>query len=272
MSRIALRSELIDGVLWLTKANPDAGYGISQALLHEMSEEIEATIGDSSIRAIVIDSESGDHNGAVLVTEIKADLADLTRDDVRYVVQQGHSFGRLVSGLEIPVIGVIRSSALGGGLELLLRCDFLFCLDTAQFTLPEVTLGLVAAWGGTQWAGRLMSFRKAQEFLLLGQSLDGRQAEAAGLVSRSFSSETSLETHIQAVLDRLRLCSPASLKWTKACLTAVWNRPLSDSEEVETEAEVEAMATGSFINAVAAFFEGKNFDFVKNQPHMPADH
>lgn len=259
----ALRVENRDGVMWLTKTNPESHYGISVAMLDALGAAIAAAEDDPSIRAVVVDADGkGFHNGAVMVTELKPRLTELTRSDFRNLVQRGHTLGRSIANLTIPVIGIARGGALGGGLELLLRSDFLYCTDAARFSFPEVTLGFVAAWGGTQWAGRLMPFRKAQEFLLLGETIDGHRAEELGLVTRSFADVKALDAHVEDLVNRLRLCSPASFRWTKACLAATWDGPVAHGETVEVKAEIETMATGDFVHAVAAFAKGCYFNFV----------
>ena len=254
-----------DGVTFLTKVNAEANFGMSVAMLSAMTRAIEAARDDDAVRAIVIDAAGdGFHAGAVAVTELKPSLTELSRADFERLVELGHALGRRIADLPIPVIGIARGGALGGGLELLLRSDFLYCLDAARFSFPEVTLGFVAAWGGTQLTPRLVPFRKAQEFLLLGEAIDGRCAEAYGLVTRSFADEAALASHLEAVLDRLRLCSPSSLCWTKQCLRSVWEGPLAHGERVEMLAETETMATGDFHKGLAALLAGTKHDFVSD--------
>src|SRR5438552_2971168 len=162
-----LRADTRDGALWLTKVNADAGYGVSLDMITALEAVLDDVSRSGSVRAVVIDAD-GDavHNGAVMVTELRADMTELTREDFQRVVETGHRLGRAIAQLPVPVIGIARGGAAGGGLELLLRSDFIYCLDTAQFSLPEVTFGFVPGWGGTQWAARLMPFRRAQEMLL----------------------------------------------------------------------------------------------------------
>ncbi|MGK2285061.1 enoyl-CoA hydratase/isomerase family protein [Pedomonas sp. V897] len=261
-----LQIEQDEGVLRLTKTNPEAGYGMSLALIEAMTAALAEAREDPSLRAVLIDAAGkGFHSGAVAVTELGRELPALTRNDFRHLVALGHGLGQAIAALPVPVIGVARAGALGGGLELLLRCDFLYCTDAARFSFPEVTLGFVAAWGGTQLASRLMPFRKAQEMLLLGEPLTGREAEALGLVTRSLPDAEALDAHLAAVLDRLRLCSPASLRWTKECLRAVWDGPLAHGERVEALAETEAMASGDFLKGLAALREGAHYDYAAGQ-------
>jgi len=222
-----LNRHIEDGILWLTKNNPQDNFGMSVAMLKAMGEALHSISGQPDIRAVVIDAGGrGFHAGAVAVTELQPRLEDLGRDDFQRLVKMGHQLGSQIAALPIPVVGIARGGALGGGLELLLRSDFLYCLDGARFSFPEVTLGFVAAWGGTQLAARLMPFRRAQEMLLLGESISGVQAAEFGLVTGSFATPELLDGHLRDVLTRLRHCSPTSVQWTKECLGAAWEGSL----------------------------------------------
>lgn len=257
-----------DGVLWLTKTNADTRQGISMAVLKALSDMVDRVRSDKSIRAVVIDAAGdGFHNGAVMVAEMNPDMTALGREDFRRIGQIGHTLGRGIANLDIPVIGVARGGALGGGLEFLLRSDLLYTLDDAYYAFPEVTLGLVAGWGGTQWGGRLVPFRKAQEMLLLGEPIDGRTAADWGLVTRSFADASTLSAHVERVLKRLRRCSPVALRWHKECLRAIWQKSLTEGEVVEDTAIEEAMANSNFVEPLVAFFSGQGeWDYVTGKP------
>ena len=254
-----------DGVLMLTKVNAEADYGISMRMLNALRTILADLRTDASIRAVVIDAEGeAMQGGAVLVGEIKPSIKDLSREDFAEIVVLGQNLGRAIADLPIPVIGVARGGIIGGGLELMMRTDFAFCTDQAQFSFPEVTVGFVAAWGGTSRGGRYMPFRKAQEMLLTGLPIDGKRAEEYGLVTRSFTDSTALDTHLAGLLDHLRHCSPESFRWTKHCLAAIWEGHLSDGEQVELKAEVETMVSGDFVKGLAAYGRGHFFDFSSN--------
>lgn len=252
-----------DGVLWLTKVNADVGYGISMRMLSALQAIFTGLKDDDSIRAIVIDAPDNAHqNGAVMVGEIKPKLSDLSREDFSEIVSIGHGLGDLIAEADVPVVSIARGGALGGGFELMLRSDFIFCTDKAEFCLPEVTVGFIAAWGGTQMAGRLMPYRKAQELLLTGRPISGAQAEEYGLVTRSFADSGALQQHVDDLLQHFRHCSPASFRWTKQCLAAIWKGDISIGKETEREAQVETMEGGDFLRALGAYSQGSYFDFV----------
>lgn len=261
--------DITDGVMRLTKQNAHTHYGISLAVCDALHSAFDRAGDDDTIRAVVIDAGGkGFHRGAVMVTELKPSLDDLDDADFRDLVMRGQELGRKIAGLPKPVIGIARTGALGGGLEQLLRCDFLFTLDDARFNFPEVSLGFVAAWGGTQWGGRMMPFRQAQEFLLLGEAISGKQAVTHGLATRSFASEEELDAHVKAVLQRLEYCSPASFAQTKRCLAAVWEGPLRHGEDVEIEAEASAMGSGDFRKAYAAWRTGEVYNYVQGSSQI----
>lgn len=253
-----------NGVRYLTKINADSHYGISTALCRELGEAIDRAASDPAVRVIVIDAGGrGFHRGAVMVTELRPSMDELGDEDFRELVHRGQQLGRKVASVPKPVIGIARSGALGGGLEQLLRCDFVFARDDACFSFPEVTLGFVAAWGGTQWAGRMMPMRRAQEFLLLGETISGSAAVEQGLITRSFPDDAALDAHLQQVLVRLERCSAAAFAQTKRCLTAIWEGPLAHGEAIEVDAEAKAMGSGDFRLAYAAWRQGLTYNFAQ---------
>ena len=263
MTKRHIAASLEDGVLTLTKVNIETRQGISMSVLAELGDAMDRVRSDGSIRCVVIDAAGdGFHNGAVMLGEMATDLRTLTRKDYRRIIDLGHGLGRNIAAIDVPVIGVATGGALGGGLELLSRCDLLYTTKDARFSFPEVTLGLVAGWGGTQWAGRYIPKRKAQEFLLLGEEIDGTTAEAWNLVTRALADRAALDAHLRKVTDRLRSCAPVSLRWHKECLRALWEKSLTEGEAVEAVAVVEAMSEGVWFDPVEAFFKGRRWDYT----------
>lgn len=260
-----LETQTSDGVLWLTKQNPHDNFGMSLALLEAMGKALDAVQEDSTIRGVVIDAGGrGFHAGAVAATELQPRLEDLGRNDFKRLVDISmlHSWVKKLLSCRFPSL----ASSVAAHSAAAWNCYYAVILYTAwyqaRFSFPEVTLGFVAAWGGTQISARLLPFRRAQEMLLLGEAINGQQAEEYGLVTRSFADTDALDTHITTVLARLRLCSPASMRWAKECLTAAWDGSLELGLEKELEAETEAMASGDFLKGLSALREGANFDYA----------
>ncbi len=238
------------GVAVLTLNNPPVN-ALSQGVRQGLKEGVEKALADDSASAILIYCE-----GRTFIAG--ADISEFSSKPM------GPDFHAVLSTMDAsakPIVAAIHGTALGGGLELLLRSDFLYCLDGARFRFPEVTLGFVAAWGGTQLAARLMPFRRAQEMLLLGESISGVQAAEFGLVTGAFATPELLDGHLSSVLERLRYCSPASVQWTKECLGAAWEGSLDLGLDREMEAETETMDSGDFLKGLDALGNGQVYDY-----------
>jgi len=95
--------------------------------------------------------------------------------------------------LPIPVIAAVNGFALGGGCEIALACDFIYASDKAKFGLPEITLGLIPGYGGTQRLSRLIGKNKAKELIFTGKMISASEAYELGIVNKVISSESLME-------------------------------------------------------------------------------
>ncbi|RYM01559.1 enoyl-CoA hydratase/isomerase family protein [Sphingobium indicum] len=268
--RAAVLIDYADGVLTLTKNNPDTGYGMTCAVLDAMEDALLHAGDREDLRAVVIDAGGdGFHEAAVMVFELKPDYHDMDREDAREIVRRGQSLGELISSLPVPVIGLAAAGARGGGLEMMTRVDMLYCTDAALFCLPEVQLGFYPGWGGLQHGARMMQWRRAQEFILLGEEIDGREAERAGLVTRSFGSVEDMRARAAAVCKRLQYCSPHAVARVKAELRKVWREAVEVGEERDYESHAEVMETRDFVKAMDALQKGRAWNYLKRVDEPP---
>lgn len=251
-----------DGVATITKNNPP-GYGMTRGVLVEMRKALEDARDDSDIRVIVITAGGGGfHYGALVFGEIRADW-NFTPLEFREIIQIGHHLYRMIETLEKPVIGVAKGGALGGGLENLHVCDFVIAADTARFSQPEVTMGLICGWGGTQRIARMVGWRKAKEILMGGVEISGKEAEALGLVNKAVPVE-KVDEEVKALAVRLKRCAPVALAFTKLAMNKAWETDLMSGLSYEIEAEGMAISSGEFTADVfLAFQEGKEPSFPR---------
>ena len=98
-----------------------------------------------------------------------------------------------VQELQIPVIAAVNGFALGGGSEIALACDFIYASDKAKFGLPEITLGLIPGYGGTQRLPRLIGKNKAKELIFTGKMISASEAYEIGMVNKVVPSESLME-------------------------------------------------------------------------------
>jgi enoyl-CoA hydratase len=101
--------------------------------------------------------------------------------------------------LLIPVVACVKGYSLGGGTELALACDFIYASENATFGLPEITLGLIPGWGGTQRLSRLVGKSMAKEICLTGSFFSAMEAKEIGILNKIFPQEALLEETIKTV-------------------------------------------------------------------------
>lgn len=251
-----------EGVATITKNNPPE-YGMTRGIVVEMRKALQDARNDDEISVIVITAGgAGFHSGALVFGEVRKDWA-FTPLEFREIIQVGHELFRMIETLEKPVIGVAKGGALGGGLENLHACDFVIAAESASFSQPEVTLGLICGWGGTQRVPRLVGWRKAKEILLAAREITGKEAEELGLINKAVPVE-EVDEEVKALAERLKKCSTTALAYTKLAMNKVWETDYSSGLNYEVEAEGMAISSGDFNAEVfKTFQEGKEPLFKK---------
>ena len=248
-----LRYEQNGRVVRLIKQNAEQGYCMTAELTREMFDALKKARADDSVGVIVIDSD-GVHQGAFAVSE--AMFTGVSYLQLRETVALGHELCRLIERIEKPVIGVVRKEANGGGFETLDPCDFVICADTAVLTQPEVNLGGIAGWGGVQRLGRMIGWRKAQELLLLGEPVDGKTAEALGIVTKSVP-EDKVDEAVDQLCQRLLNVPIQSFSVNKRDLLHVHTMTMYDALEAEIDYTSGLITEGLFSKAVEALMQNK---------------
>ena len=257
MSYTSLRYEQQGRVVRLIKQNAEQGYCMTKELTLEMIKALKHARNDDSVGVIVIDSD-GVHQGAMAVSE--ALFLGATPLQIREMIELGHELCRLMEMIEKPIIGVVRVDANGGGFETIDPCDFVICADTATFTQPEVTLGGLAGWGGVQRLARMIGWRKAQELLLLGEPVDGKTAEALGIVTKSVPAD-QVDAEIDALCQKLLRIPIQAFSVTKRDLLHAHTMTQNDALACEIELTNGMISEGLFAPAVGALIQGKTPEF-----------
>jgi enoyl-CoA hydratase len=144
----------------------------------------------------------------------------------------GHACGRLLETMRKPTIAAINGFALGGGCELALACDLRYASSRAKIGQPEINLGVIPGWGGTQRLARATSLGFAKELILTGRLVDADEAERRGLVNAVYAPEELLEKTLETAR-LLASKSPLALAYAKEAT----NRALQGAHEAELERE-----------------------------------
>jgi enoyl-CoA hydratase len=180
--------------------------------------------------------------------------------EARHFAAKGHAAMDAIAALPIPVIAAVNGFALGGGCELALACDFIYASERARFGQPEVNLGILPGFGGTQRLARRVSVGVARELIYTGAIIDAQEARRIGLVNRVLpAGELLAETMKTAQLMATK--APLALKHAKRVIGEGLDNVLLDGNELEREAFAACFATADKEEGVSAFLEKRTAHF-----------
>ena len=165
----------------------------------------------------------------------------------------------------LPVIAAVNGAAFGGGLELLLNCDFCYCSPAARFAFPETKLGFIPGAMGSQWLPRAVGLARAKELCMTGNSFTAEEALAWGLVNRIVPQAELLE-QVLTVATGILTASPLAVRQVKQALNATLSTDLLSGYRREIELYKRCITGDDRIEGIAAFVEKRLPRFQKNQP------
>lgn len=241
-------------VATITLNRPEALNALNSTLVRELIDAALAFDADPGIGAIVI---TGSEKAFAAGADIK-EMAELGYSDM-YLGGPFPSW----SGFErmrTPVIAAVAGFALGGGCELAMMCDIIIAADTAKFGQPEINLGILPGFGGSQRLPRAIGKYKAAEMVLTGRMMKAEEAERSGLVSRVVSADSLLD-EAQAVAETIASKSLPAVYAAKEALQVSQETPLSEGLRFERQAFVAAFATEDQKEGMRAFAEKRAPEF-----------
>jgi enoyl-CoA hydratase len=182
--------EVTEGIAVITFNRPKALNALNQALFIEFSDALDKIAGNEEIRVLVL---TGAGEKAFVAGADITELAKLSPLRTKVLAEKGHAILLKLEAMPQPVIAAVNGFALGGGNEIALACDFIYASETAQFGLPEINLGLIPGYGGTQRLPRLVGKSLAKEMIFTGKMISAAEAKEIGLVNRVCAPETLME-------------------------------------------------------------------------------
>jgi enoyl-CoA hydratase len=199
------------GVVTVTVDRPDALNALDLPHLRELRTHLEELSEDAEARVVVL--AGAGERAFIAGADIKY-MSGLTVLEGREWGSLGHGAARLLETMPKPTIAAINGFALGGGCELALACDLRFASSAAKLGQPEINLGILPGWGGSQRLARTTSLGFAKELILTGRTVGAEEAERRGLVNAVYEPEELMPK----VLETARLLaakSPVALAWAK---------------------------------------------------------
>lgn len=160
-----------------------------------------------------------------------------------------------------PMIAAVNGFALGGGCEIAMMCDLVFAAESAKFGQPEIRLGVMPGWGGTQRLTRAIGKAKAMDLILTGRMMDAREAETAGLVARVVADDKLLETAMETADIIAGFSKPVTMI-AKETVNRAFETGLSEGIRFERRLFYSLFATEDQKEGMAAFSEKRKPDFT----------
>lgn len=176
-----VRTEHRDGILVVTIDRPKVLNALNAATVNEIRQVFESARDDDRVKAVIL--TGGGEKAFVAGADI-SELANMTPITGKQTAERGQRVFRAIERFPKPVIAAINGFALGGGCELALACHIRIASENAQLGLPEVTLGIIPGYGGTQRMARLLGKGRALELILTGDRIKAAEAERIGLVNK----------------------------------------------------------------------------------------
>lgn len=246
-----------DGVAIITLNRPDKLNALNAELLDALEHTLIQLQEDTATRVVVI-TGSGSKAFAA-----GADIAQLHAQDAytgRLFAERGQRVFSRIERLGKPVIAAVNGFALGGGCELAMACHMRFAAETAKFGQPEINLGIIPGYGGTQRLPRLVGMAKALELILSGEMIPADEAHRVGLVNRLYPSADLLEATL-AFARALAAKAPLALRACLESTQASGDTSLLEGMYVESSIFGNTCGSEDFNEGTAAFLEKRPASF-----------
>ena len=251
-----IRVDREDAVALVTVDRPDALNALDVATLTMLRDELSAIAADGDVRVVVL-TGAGDR-AFIAGADIKY-MSGLGVEDAIVWGALGHEVGRLLETMAKPTIAAVNGFALGGGCELALACDIRYASSNAKLGQPEVNLGIIPGWGGTQRLARVCGLGVAKELIFTGRTVDADEALRIGLVNGVHD----------PVLDRARETaqllatkSPIALRVMKRLANRALGGDHGANLKAESESFGELFSSDDAKEGLAAFVEKREPRFT----------
>jgi len=245
-------------IAFVTINRPDALNAINSETMTEIGQAMLEVGADSDIRVAIV-------TGAGKAFAAGADIAELQKKsgmEARDASQLGQRTFSIIEDLPKPVIAAVNGYALGGGLELAMACDIRIASTRAKMGQPEVTIGAIPGFAGTQRLPRLVGVGRAKEMILTGDPVDADTALAWGLVNKVVEPDALMETARELAV-RIAKNGPTALGLAKTCVTRGMSADVDAGGMHESDAFGLCFGHGEAGEGITAFFEKRPASWVK---------
>lgn len=209
-----LLTDLTDNILTITIHRPDKLNALNKDVMSELGEVVQEIYTNKDIRSAMI---TGSGQKAFVAGADISEFMDLSAEEGQALSAKGHELFFRIAASPKPIAAAINGFALGGGCELAMACHFRLCVPTAKFGVPEVNLGLIPGYGGTQRLVQLIGRGRALEIMLTGRMVEATEAHTMGLVNYVVVEPNELLTKTRELLSIINEKAPLAVARVIEC-------------------------------------------------------
>lgn len=250
-------TEQKDGIATITINRPNKLNALNKGTIKELHEAFKTLNKDKETKVIII---TGSGEKAFVAGADISEFADFSvKKGAKLAAKGQKKLFDYIENLSTPVIAAVNGFALGGGLELAMACHFRVASDTAKMGLPEVSLGVIPGYGGTQRLPQLVGKGRAMELIMTAGMIDAQKALAYGLVNHVVSQEELIPL-CEKIAGRISNNSLVAIKHAIKAVNAGFNDDVNGYAS-EIEAFGDCFGTADFKEGTTAFLEKRKADF-----------
>lgn len=258
-----IKFEKLNDLGILTINRPTKLNALNTEMLSELKELLQELSADEnySIKGLVL---TGEGDKAFIAGADILEMSEMNPSDAYTLGQLGQQVTQLFENLKIPVIACVNGFALGGGCEMAMSCDFIYATSNAVFGQPEVKLGLIPGFGGTQRLAKLVGRNFAKELIYTGRNISADEAQEMGLVLEIFETKYEMINKATKTLKTIAANSPFAISVAKKVMNEGIDLTINEGLQLEKRqfsaiftSEDMREGTKAFIQKRAPVFKGK---------------
>ncbi|MBW1682916.1 MAG: enoyl-CoA hydratase/isomerase family protein [Deltaproteobacteria bacterium] len=248
----------IDGAIAVIRFNrPKALNAINPDVLKEVNQAMDQVEANSGVKVLIL---TGEGDKAFVAGADIAHMVNLTPLQGRKFSRDGQELMFRLEALPIPVIACVNGFALGGGTEIAMACDFIYASENAKFGQPEINLGIIPGFGGTQRLARLVGKAMARELCMTGAMISAAEAKEIGLVNKVFPPDQLWEETMKTARV-LASKGKVSMKAVKQCINRGYEVDLRSGCYMEADGFAVCITSPDQREGMTAFLEKRKPEF-----------
>lgn len=251
-----LLASLENSIYTITINRPDKLNALNKDVFTDLNTALDEIESNPEIKSVII---TGSGSKAFVAGADISEFNSLNKEQAKALAKRGQDIFARIENSSKPIVAAVNGFALGGGCELAMSCHFRVASENAKFGQPEVNLGLIPGYGGTQRLVQLIGKGKAMELLMSAHMIDAKEAKELGLVNYVTTTDTLLE-HTRKILDIINSKAPLAVAGCIKAANAVFNESI-DGFTLEIEEFGNTFDTEDMKEGVTAFLEKRKADF-----------